>query len=229
MKKNQNKIPKSALNAEKLHRQVVGRLLAQPLAPNRRLAAPLQWGLWILIILVAVGMMALSMGTRSLKQGYSTHPSGLIFLLLALALTVMTSWEAFASSIPGRRTSSGYKLTACLTLGALALFPFFPPHFGGLWQQSEEVMAGSLKCAVSIFTLGLMVWAGMAWMLSRNAAVRPGWTGACSGLAAFMVGAIIIQWGCPNWHSGHLWVSHLLPVAVAAGLTAYLGKRWFFQ
>jgi hypothetical protein len=80
---------------------------------------------------------------------------------------------------------------------------------------------------LKVLALGGPPWLLLAWLLSRNASMSPARTGAWSGVAAFLVGTLGVQLGCPNTHPAHLIVAHLLPVAAAAGCASAAGKFWF--
>jgi hypothetical protein len=208
------------------HGKLVDRIVPTARPVGHIHSAGLQWSLWLVL---SLGVMALALWR--MKVGNSVETLGqmppMAFILAAFLGAAVAAWEAVVSSIPGRHTGKWFRAAQLSLLAALVLIPFlfFPAGIGGGGVLS------SLRCGVDCMKLislvGLLPWILLGWMLSRNAAFNPAWTGAWSGVSAFLLGAVTVQLHCPNWETGHMLVSHLLPVAVLVFPATFAGSFWF--
>ena len=209
------------------HRDLVRGLLSD-VKPVRAIQnAGIQWGLWLL---ASVGAMALLLSLLKMQPGMdsvlSQMPS-LAFLGLAFLGSAMAAWEAIASSVPGRQTGKLYRIFAGLVLVFLFLMPFL--FFASRAQPFNPwtALKEGWGCFTAVSLIGFIPWALLGWIISRNAAFQPGWTGAWTGASAFLLSSMTIQLHCPNWQAGHMFMAHLLPVALFTLAASWLGAYWF--
>lgn len=209
-----------------LHRSLVDQMVADA-APARLLIRPwAQWLLWLGFSVIVMAFFWMRIGVQNnLGQTLQAMPP-LLFVLTAFAGASLAAWEAIASSVPGRQTSSWYHVLAILVIAALFSIPFLffthPVHLD-LLKAFED----GHGCAEGVAFSGLIPWIFLGWMLSRNASFRPVWTGLWSGVSAFLMGTITIQIHCPSWDMDHVLMAHLLPTAVGTLLGTLLGAFWF--
>ena len=208
------------------HHQLVEQMV-QDAKPVRFILRPaVQWFLWLAASLLVMAFFWMRMGVQpNLSQVMSQMPP-LLFIFSAFAGASLAAWEAIASSVPGRQTGKFYRVLAALVLIALVAIPFiFFTQPGQLdWGKAFANGAG---CVEGVSFSGLIPWIFMGWMLSRNASFNPLWTGAWSGVSAFLMGAITVQIHCPRWDMDHVLMAHLLPAAVGTIVAGILGSYWF--
>jgi hypothetical protein len=223
-------IQKKSKNLSQVHRTLVEGLLAdaRPVSPIH--SAGSQWGLWLTASLLIMGLaLALVQVQPGLSSTMSQMPS-LTFVLLAFAGAALAAWEAIASSVPGRQTGRGYRVFSILVLLALFAMPvlFFTPNDHGF--NPMETLREGWGCFTLVSLVGLPPWILLAWLVSRNAAFKPAWTGAWTGASAFLLGTTTVQLHCPENHWGHILMVHLMPVALFTLLASwaglYLFSRW---
>jgi hypothetical protein len=219
-------IHKKTKDMTRVHKSLVHHLLAdtRPVEPIQ--SARSQWALWLT---ASVGMMGLALAVIKVQPGLglvmSQMPS-LTFVLLAFAGAALAAWEAIASSVPGRQTGKGYQALALLVLAGLFALPVLFFSNGQGFNPLETLRQG-WGCFTVVSLVGLPPWFLLAWMVSRNAAFRPAWTGAWTGASAFLLGTTTVQLHCPNNQWGHLLMAHLLPVAFFTVMASWAGLYWF--
>jgi hypothetical protein len=217
---------KNKITPAVLHRNIVDRVVADA-KPARLLIRPgAQWVLWLLSSGAMMAFFWMKMGVQNnLGQTLQAMPP-LLFILTAFAGASLAAWEAIASSVPGRQTSSMYQTLAILVIVALFSIPFLFFTHPAQWDLFKSFADGH-GCAEGVAFSGLIPWVFIGWMLSRNASFRPVWTGLWSGVSAFLMGTITIQIHCPSWDMDHVLMTHLLPTAAGTLLAALLGSFWF--
>lgn len=220
-------IHKKTKDMAQIHRGLVDGLLAdtRPVSPIQ--SAWAQWGLWLTSSVLLMGLaLAILKVNPALKSALIQMPS-LTFVLLAFIGSALAAWEAIASSVPGRQTSRGYQIAALIVLLALFALPvlFFAPNNGSF--NPIQTLREGWGCFTAVSLVGLPPWILLGWMVSRNAAFKPAWTGAWTGASAFLLGAATVQLHCPNREWGHVLMAHLLPVALFTVLASWIGLYWF--
>jgi len=208
------------------HHQLVEQMVCD-VKPAGMLLRPIaQWFLWLGISLLVMVFFWMRMGVQPNLSRIMNQMPPLLFIFSAFAGASLAAWEAISSSVPGRQTSRFYRVLAVLVLIALVSIPFiFFVHTGSL--QWGRVLSDDTGCVEGVSFSGLIPWIFMGWMLSRNASFNSLWTGAWSGVSAFLMGTITIQIHCPNWNMNHVLVAHLLPAAVGTIVVSFLGSFWF--
>jgi len=133
-----------------------------------------------------------------------------------------------ASSIPGRQTSRLHLVLLAVFLAAVIILPFvfFIPKGEEIFEMDDIVKCGP-DCFKAIALIGVVPWILLGWRLSRNASFSAKWTGAWSGVSAFLLGSLVTLMHCGYWEAGHMVAVHLLTVAFFSFLTTWLGAMWF--
>jgi len=213
-------------NAAGIHAALVGRLVSETRPVRRTLTPGLQWALWFLLSGGSVGFFLATLGPQAAGAILGNLPA-VLFLGAALLGSALAAWEAISSSLPGRQTGTLYRIGAVgLVLVLMAMpFLFFPSAPGGF--DLMGCCSSGWSCIRGCCLLGFLPWVLMVFILSRNASLRPFWTGLWAGLSAFLLGAFAIQLHCPSWETGHMFVAHLLPVALLTFPAALAGAYWF--
>ncbi len=208
------------------HEALVGRLLAEA-EPVKRIKSPLsQWLLWLALSCFSVVLFLTAIHLQDMGAVFHNMPS-LGFLLIAFLGSALSAWEAVSSSVPGRQTGSAYRLLSVTLLVALLFMPFlfFAPGRGSF--DLVSCCASGWPCIQWGSVAGFFPWLTLGFLISRNASFRPFWTGAWAGLSAFLLGTFTIQLHCPSWETGHMFVAHLLPVALLTFPASFIGAFWF--
>ncbi len=210
-----------------VHKSLVHQILSdtRPVAPIQ--SAWSQWGLWLTASVIMMGLaLAVIKVQPGLESVMGQMPS-LTFVLLAFTGAALAAWEAIASSVPGRQTGKIYQVTALLVLAGLFALPalFFSANSQAF--NPIETLKQGWGCFTVVSLVGLPPWVLLAWIVSRNAAFKPAWTGAWTGASAFLLGTTTVQLHCPNNEWGHILMAHLLPVALFTVLASWVGLFWF--
>ncbi|HVM33274.1 MAG TPA: NrsF family protein [bacterium] len=220
--------PPKQKSIPQIHREMVRDLLSdrKPIVPMR--SAWSQWSLWLSLSILMLALAMTLMKMEPDMDSLAKQMPSMTFIFLAFLGSALAAWEAIASSVPGRQTSPAYRWLASGVLAALFLFPilFFAPspqHLNAL-RLFEEGHA----CLTNVSLLGLPPWLLLVFLVSRNAAFHPAWTGAWTGASAFLLGMMAVQMHCPNNQWSHVLMMHLLPVAVAMVLASWAGL-WLFS
>ena len=105
-------------------------------------------------------------------------------------------------------------------LGAVVLWDAPPQErlgliFGRTW----------LGCAFSISFIASPVFVGLMWALRGLAPTRPALAGACAGLLAAAVGALVYALHCPEVEAPFLAVWYVLGLLIPTALGASLGPK----
>jgi hypothetical protein len=150
-----------------------------------------------------------------------------LFLVLAFLGASLAAWEAIVSSVPGRQTTRGHRYLSAAVVALLFLMPFLFFAWGEGNLSLWDYCCSGLGCIEGCSLAGFVPWVVLGFILSRNASFNPLWTGAWSGVSAFLMGTFTIQLHCPAWDTGHMFAAHLLPVAAFTFLAAFLGAFWF--
>jgi hypothetical protein len=218
---------KKTKDMSQFHRNLVHDLLAQTKPAPEIQKAGVQWGLWLL---ASLGTMGLILTMLKLQPGVGSvlnQMPSMTFLGLAFLGSALAAWEAISSSVPGRQTPRGYRIFLSLILIFLFLMPFLFFASGGHVFNPWTAFRDGWGCFSAVSLIGFFPWIFLGWIVSRNAAFHPGWTGAWTGASAFLLSSMTIQLHCPNWQAGHMLMAHLLPVAIFTLATSWLGAHWF--
>lgn len=224
--KRRNTSLRQEVDLEDVHWNLVIRLLVGFKPSGRTPALRTQWLVWLGVSIGAGGLAVLLMGFQP-DMGISRRAPNRGFLLFAVLGAALAAWEAVSSSVPGRQVGWRYRTMSGITLLLLTMMPFLYFHKPGEDMHPLQDLIHGMGCVLVVSTVGTVPWLILGWLVSRNASFNPVWTGAWSGVAAFLVGTTAIQLHCPIWASGHLLSAHLLPAALFALLSAFLGAHWF--
>ena len=82
-----------------------------------------------------------------------------------------------------------------------------------------------LGCALSISFIASPVFVGLMWALRGLAPTRPALAGACAGLLAAAVGALVYALHCPEVEAPFLAVWYVLGLLIPTALGASLGPK----
>jgi hypothetical protein len=209
-----------------IHRTLVDQLLSSSKPVGHVPAVWKQWALWLVSTLILIGLVLLKIELQeNLPQILGQMPP-LAFLATAFLGAALAAWQAIASSVPGRQTGKWQIFLSLFMIGVLFLIPFI--FFGhGLDGFGWSSVQDGFGCFTTASLVGVFPWILLGWMISRNAAFHPAWSGAWSGVSAFLMGTFTIQLHCPNWQADHMVLAHLLPVACFIFLTTGVGAFWF--
>ncbi len=150
-----------------------------------------------------------------------------------LAFPLAVAWLALVLAVrlghPGMRAGRvAFALPLpWLVLWALALVTLF----NTTPQARADLVLGSTWaiCVLSIALISLPSFAGLFWAMKGLAPTRPALTGACAGLAAASLGAMIYALHCPEMQAPFLAIWYVLGMLIPAQAGALLGPqllRW---
>jgi hypothetical protein len=216
----------AAPNMTRVHDDLVGQILSNAKPAPSVTPALTQWFLWFAAALVISGI-ALSMMGRDSSDSLLNRPLGFLYVLTLLIGAGLAAWEAIASSIPGRDKGPVRKTISILLLVLIYALPFFLLNGGGQAFDPWKELVDGWGCFRAVSLVGLLPWALLGWRISKNAAFHPLWSGAWSGASAFLLGSLTVQMHCPNLEAGHVWMAHLMPVALFTLLAGWVGAYWF--
>ena len=199
------------------------RQLSQKATPVERLApVPQRFLRWLVAALLCLFVSISILGVREDLYERLTDTRFLSQSLVLFLLGVISALSAFVLSIPD---DSRGRLWDILPYGVLmawialsiwtALSPDGPVliDFGGM-------------CAFDILLVAVPPGLLLLFMVGRGAplAVRLSGSVIALGASAFAAGAM--QFVCRNESFAHLFLWHILPVVVIAGLGTFLGRRF---
>jgi hypothetical protein len=195
----------------------------EPVSGNvaaRRMRAALLWG-----SLGALLILALAFGVRPDLRHASELPMfwvklGFPGLVAAAALLLL-----LRLSHPGMRPGAAWlglalPWAAVLCMAAWALVQAQPEQRLGL------VMGATWRvCAFNIALVSSPVFVAVLWAVKGLAPTRLGLAGACAGLLAGAVGAVVYALHCPELEAPFLAVWYVAGMLIPAALGAWLGRR----
>ncbi len=214
-------------NIHQFHGSMVDQLVSQNGPVKKIWPAWAQWMAWLALSAGCMALLLLKMGILNNFEELRHQMPPMAFLFTAFLGAALAAWEAISSSLPGRQMGRGYRFLEVLVLLALLLIPFLFFVKGGEGLDIVTACRNGWGCIQGASFAGILPWILLGFILSKNASFHPGWTGAWSGVSAFLLGAITIQIHCPNWETGHMVFAHLLPVAFFTFLTTFAGAYWF--
>ena len=210
----------------RFHQELVNGLLARS-GPIKPMPSPwAQWCLWFLMATVLVFFVLWMMKPSHMDT--ASQPAAMGYLIALFLGAALAAWQAVASSIPGRNTSRLHLVLLTVFLAAVIILPFvfFIPKGEAIFEWDDIVKCGP-DCFKAIALIGVVPWILLGWRLSRNASFNTKWTGAWSGVSAFLLGSLVTLMHCGYWEAGHMVAVHLLTVAFFSFLTTWLGAIWF--
>ena len=167
-------------------------------------------------------------------MGYGIRPdlaqaalAPMLWIKLGFALAVALSALVLTTRLtrPGVRPGHAWigvllPWLAISTLGAVVLWDAPPPDRLGLVLGRTW-----LSCAFSISFIASPVFAGLLWALRGLAPTRPALAGACAGLLAAAVGALVYALHCPEVEAPFLAVWYVLGLLIPTAVGAWIGPR----
>lgn len=210
-----------------VHDQLVDRIVsnAPPVKPVTSVFV--QWSIWLALSTVVTVIFLLIFHVQTNAGQVLGEMPPLAFLITAYLGSALAAWQAVASSVPGRQMGRGYMVLSFLVLAALVFIPFAFFYPSGAPFDVWGAFVNGMECVQGVCVVGLLPWVFLGWRLSRNASFRPAWTGAWSGVSAFLLGTVTVQLHCPSWDARHMVVAHLLPVVLLIFFTTFIGSFWF--
>lgn len=203
--------------------RLVERLVAE-VKPVRRLLDPTQRAaLWTAVALVCVLLGVLYFGLRR-DIASAWHNLG---FLLRVGLLVTTMWLAvvtsFKLSVPGRAGGAWTRWWPIVALGALMAIAAAELVAGALFGQAGSPLR-AWTCVRKVAFVGAVPAAMVLVLIHRASALEPRWTALLGVLAAGAAGALTSELACPIGAPMHIFLWHVLPVALSAGLGAIAGS-----
>jgi len=200
--------------------------LAANVTPVRPLASPVRRvGRWMLMALPLVSVGTLAFGLRDDLAVAVVDPRFAAMGAVAAVTGLGAAAAALILAVPGADRSP---LARWLPVALLA-------GWGAemLWLLAQDgfVMTGALAwpwsiCIAKVAILAAPPAYALFVMVRRAAPLRLSWAAGLAGLAGLSVGALGVQFVCPNWHAGHMLLTHYAPVVVMGAITALVGWRW---
>jgi hypothetical protein len=209
-----------------LQRRTAEKLLAEtkPLRPSPPVVK--QWLLWLVLASMGSGLaVAILKPQEGLWQQLMVLPNG-SFLILLFIGSALAAWNGIASSMPGEEPGKAavtWMIAILVVLVAIPFFFFTPDHLKAVLEHDT---ATGFFCFRTVVLVAIPSWVILAWMVSRNASMRPGLSGLWLGISAFLLGTGTVQIHCTHWETTHVLVNHLLPLAVFIALPIWIGSFW---
>jgi len=220
-------VPMRSKGMAHVHGQLVDRIVsdAPPVKPVTSVFN--QWLLWLILSAVVMGLWLWNLHIQANAGQVLSHMPPRAFLLTAYLGAALAAWEAISSSLPGRQMGKGYLVFSLLVMLAILCIPFLLFYPAGQSYDVWGSFIGGIECAQHVVLVGVLPWVLLGWRLSRNASFRPSWTGAWSGVSAFLLGTVTVQLHCPGWDARHMVSAHLLPAVFLIFFTTFIGSFWF--
>jgi hypothetical protein len=84
----------------------------------------------------------------------------------------------------------------------------------------------TVVCGVHALVFGALAIAALFFVWRRSDPFSPRLSGAVSGLAGGLVGAVALDMTCPHLEAWHLWIGHGLTLLMLVAVGWYAGRRW---
>ena len=202
--------------------------LVRDLEPVTPLSPPgIRAGQWVVLAVTAGVLAVATLGVRDeLAATVSTVPFQVHGVLLLIA-TVMSAGAAMVLAAPGERLSA-WRAWAAL-LAAVAWGAWLAGELG-LAAASHTIGAWNIDqgwgCVGKAVAIELVPGIALFTMLGRGAAIDTRRAAMFGGLAVVGVGALGLEFGCPNTLPMHLLIWHAGPVLVFTVVAAFAGGLW---
>lgn len=170
-----------------------------------------------------------------LTIGWQRHPPQ---RAVELALAGAFIWGIVQASVilvglgrsPGRRVHRALRWVMVLAI-CIAFFLHVTLasesrlSFDGFLHSAQSIRH-TLVCGVHALIFGALALAALLVVWRRSDPFSPRLSGAVSGLAGGLVGAVALDMTCPHMEAWHLWIGHALTLAVLVLIGWYAGRRW---
>lgn len=198
--------------------------LASEAKPVRRLLNPAERGaLWTALALVAVALGVSYFGVRDDLATAWMQPGVVARAVLLVSTMWLSIVAAFRLSIPGGETRALARWWPIAALGVLTAIS--AAEVIAAWAVGE---AGSplrsWTCVRKVAFVGAVPAVVSIVLIARGVAIEPRWTALLGVLAAGAAGALTSELACPIPAPFHIFLWHILPVVVAAGIGALVGS-----
>jgi hypothetical protein len=84
----------------------------------------------------------------------------------------------------------------------------------------------TVVCGIHTLVFGALAMATLFFVWRRTDPFSPRLSGAVSGLAGGLVGAVALDLTCPHLEAWHLWIGHGLTLVTLVAAGWYAGRRW---
>lgn len=170
-----------------------------------------------------------------LAIGWQRHPPQ---RAVAVALVGAIIWGVVQASVilvgfgqnPGRRVhrvlrwGMVYAIIGAfllhLTLASDSTLPL------GTFLRDAQSLRHTVVCGVHALIFGALAIVALFLVWRRSDPFSPRLSGAISGLAGGLVGAVALDMTCPHMEAWHLWTGHGLTLLMLVGAGWYAGRRW---
>ncbi|MEO7294713.1 MAG: NrsF family protein [Candidatus Limnocylindria bacterium] len=197
----------------------------KPVVPLR--AASVRAWHWGFLAAVTGGMTVAVFGLRSDLAATASTLSFRVQAVLLLVATTMASGAALVFAIPGEHLSRirrAAPIAAALTWGAWLLTKL-ASAVGS--SSTAWALDSGWGCVVKAMTIAAVPGTALMLMVGRGASVDPRRAVAYAALAAAGVGALGVEFTCPNPEAIHQLVWHFGPLAVLPLVAALVGAPMF--
>jgi len=185
-------------------------------------------------VLVSIALSGILFGTL-LVIGWRRHPP---HTAVGIALLGALLWGVIQASVlivgfgrpPGRRGSR------LLRWGVVGIVPVV--FFAHLTSAATNVLSleqffvvprslrSTVVCGVHSLLFGALASVALFALWRRSDPFSPRLTGAVTGLAGGLVGAIALDMTCPSLEAMHLWLGHGLTLVTLVVAGWFAGRRW---
>ena len=197
--------------------------LAMDLQPVKPIGRPIaQLTLWLLFASAFMAFTVYIVGARpDLAAAFTTEPTFALRIITTLLVAVVAGLAAFTLSIPGKDHEQSLLILGFAIVTLVILL-------GYLFYSAESLSPGAgVRCARNTIIFGAAVSSSLYFMLRNGAPIRSGTVGALAALGAAAFGSVGTQLICRNESPMHIFVWHLLPIALLSGIGILLGRLIF--
>jgi hypothetical protein len=209
------------VDTESLIASLAGRAeRVRPLPPPAR-----RWAVWLPAVLALTGAGLWVLGIRPDLGSASATPMFVAPGTLALGTALTAGAVALVLAVPGGDASGRGRLVPLALLGGWGLW-----LLAMAWREPATFASGIAwpwtACFGKVFAVGALPAALTYVMVRRAAPLDGGWAGGTAALAGWAMGAVGVQFACPNDQAAHLLLTHFAAVPVFALGAALAGRRW---
>lgn len=192
---------------------------AQPVRPIGRPIARLM--LWLLFATVFMSFAVFLVGVRRDLATVFIEPTFALRIIAILCVSVVAGLAAFTLAVPGKDHTRSILILGFAILVLVIVLSYLFYSAGSLAPGAGAI------CARNTMIFGAVISSLMYLMLKKGAPMRSGMVGALAALGAAAFGSVGTQLICRNESPMHIFVWHLLPIAVLCGVGILLGRLIF--
>lgn len=196
--------------------------LAIDARPVRPLGRPVvRLAVWVLFAAAVTSFGVFLIGVRSDIDSAFAEPVFVLRIVLTLGISLVASFAALTLAVPGKEHDRSIGILAAAVSSLVILLAY-------LFYSTESFLPGSgAACVRNILLLGSAAGALLYFMLKEAAPLRSGTVGMLAALGATAFANLGTQFICRNDNPAHIFVWHLVPIALLCGIGILLGRLIF--